>query len=79
MNTLYEWLYDNYALTRLQHMDFSDCYQTQEADWNQTLMSLAPSVQLQASDWLSCVQIHWGTEAFRLGVEFGLALKNNIT
>ena len=71
MLNIYEWLFECYALPKLQRM---------EAEHNDALAAFAERVslgrveRLRLHDMVSNMRVVWGAEAFALGVRFGLRL-----
>lgn len=71
MLNIYEWLFDHYALPKLQDMELSH---------NDALAAFAERTKLSRTerlrldDMASNMRLEWGAEAFALGVRFGLRL-----
>jgi len=73
MEDLYQWLYDYYALPELQDT---------AAEHNAVLSAFAERVpltrlqRLRLTDMVTGMRMEWGTEAFALGIRFGMDLKS---
>lgn len=71
MPYIYEWLFDHYALPKLEkirtsHNDALTAFAERTG--------LSKTERLRLHDMVSNMRLEWGTEAFALGVRFGLRL-----
>ena len=71
MSNIYEWLFDHYALPKLQiiepdHNDAIDAFSGH--------VKLSETEHLRLLDMVSNMRLEWGIAAFALGVKFGLRL-----
>ena len=71
MTNIYEWLFDHYALPKLQDIK-SDHFAAEDAFSDRT--NLSRKERLHLKDMISNMRLEWGVCAFALGVEFGLQL-----
>ena len=71
MNKTYEWLFDSYAEQNLKDIEEGHIEVLQEMA---ECLSLSKKERLRLQDMVSNMRLQWGTEAFALGVRFGLRL-----
>ena len=71
MNKTYEWLFDSYAEPKLKDIEEGHIEVLQEMA---ECLSLSKKERLRLQDMVSNMRLQWGTEAFALGVRFGLRL-----
>ena len=71
MNDTYQWLYDNYAVPRLEPLD--EGHQAVMTEFAARL-SMSKKDRRCLLDLMENIRLEWGTEAFTLGVRFGLDL-----
>lgn len=71
MSTIYEWLYDRYALPKLR--DIAEDHDTALTAFAGRV-ALSQKERLRLHDMVSNMRLEWGAEAFALGVRFGLRL-----
>lgn len=71
MEDLYQWIYDYYALPKLNDI---------ETDYNNVVSAFSARVglskgeSLRLHDLVSNMRLEWGAASFALGVKFGLRL-----
>jgi len=73
MEDLYQWLYDYYALPELR--DAAEEHDTVLFAFAERV-SLTRKERLRLLDLVTAIRMDWGTEAFALGVRFGMELKS---
>lgn len=71
MNKTYQWLFDSYAEPKLRDIEEGHREILQEMA---ECLSLSKKERLRLQDMVSNMRLQWGTEAFALGVRFGLRL-----
>jgi len=73
MEDLYQWLYDNYVLPELQ--ETAEEYDTILSKFAERV-SLTQTDRLRLIDLVTGMRLEWGTNAFVLGIRFGMELKS---
>lgn len=71
MYEIYHWLYDHYAVPRLDPLD--DGHQAAVKEFAARL-DMSRKNRRRLLDLVENIRLDWGTEAFTLGVRFGLDL-----
>ena len=71
MTDLYQWLYDFYALPQLKGLESSQENVLQQLSKH---LPLSPREQCCLLNTVENLRLQWGTEAFVLGIRFGLEL-----
>lgn len=71
MEDIYTWLFDRYALPRMEELDSRH---REAAGVCAGRLALNQENTLHFTDFTDTMRLHWGAEAFALGVRFGLEL-----
>lgn len=71
MEDIYTWLFDHYALPRMKELDSRH---REAAGVCAGRLALNQENTLHFTDFTDTMRLHWGIEAFTLGVRFGLGL-----